>query len=644
MNLFEEGKLFIGCNYWASHAGTNMWSDWRPEVIEADFARLAESRIKVLRIFPLWSDFQPLRFHRGGGGSERELRLREEPLPQTEAGQAGLDAVMPERFSQFCDIAEKYDIRLIVGLITGWMSGRMHMPEAFAGKALISDPLVVRWQVRFVRYMVRHFKDKPAIVAWDLGNECNALGTQDRNQAFIWTTIISDTIKLEDNTRPVVSGMHSLSPTGIWTPEDQGEALDILCTHPYTIFTPHCNTDPLNRMKTILHSTAESVYYENLSGKPCFIEEIGTLGPMVADEDVAADFIRTALISAWAHDLRGFVWWCANEQAALTHTPYDWDAVERELGLFRLDGSKKPVVETFSAFSETLEKWESTTLPTLPKRITDAVCVLTQGQDIWATAFGSFLLAKQAGLDITFAWCHDALPNAPVYMLPNLTGTSAIWGHELQEILRRVREEGATLYLSISDALLSPFSAFTGVKVKTRCKRGPSDAVTLDGIPFSMYSPFRLETESIGARVLASDSKGIPVFTCNTYGLGKVYTLMYPIEFQAGTTPGIIDGEGAVPLYRFYEAMQLGNPERCFSLEGENRGFMGLTEHPMEDGRRAAVLINYTPEERQVTIALGAYKIDDTLFFSQGTVDGDRGCVSVTLPANTGVAFVCQKA
>ena len=105
-------------------------------------------------------------------------------------------------------------------------------------------------------------------------------------------------------------------------------------------------------MKSILHSTAESVLYASLGGKPCFIEEAGTLGPMIADEDVAADYIRACLFSTWAHDLRGFVWWCANEQEMLTHTPYDWDAVERELGLFHTDGSPKPVVGSMKEFAD----------------------------------------------------------------------------------------------------------------------------------------------------------------------------------------------------------------------------------------------------------------------------------------------------
>lgn len=43
--IFAPGsEFFVGCNYWASHAGTAMWRDWRPEVVEADFRLLAEKR------------------------------------------------------------------------------------------------------------------------------------------------------------------------------------------------------------------------------------------------------------------------------------------------------------------------------------------------------------------------------------------------------------------------------------------------------------------------------------------------------------------------------------------------------------------------------------------------------------------------
>lgn len=641
MNLFESGKLFLGCNYWASHAGTNMWSNWRPDVVEADLARLAEAEVSVLRIFPLWSDFQPLRMHRGGSSSEKELRLREDPMPFTEEGKAGIDPVMAERFGIFCDLADKYGIKLIIGLVTGWMSGRMHMPEAFAGKNLLSDPLVIRWQVRFVRYMVRHFKDKPAIAAWDLGNECNCMSPVSRDGAYLWTKTISDTIKLEDPDRPVVSGLHGLLPDGTWTPEDQGELLDILCTHPYPIFTPHCDTDPLNQMKTCLHATAQSVMYESLGGKPCFVEEIGTLGPMIADEDVAADYIRTAMISSWAHDLRGFVWWCANEQAELTHTPYDWDSVERELGLFRLDGSPKPVADVFTAFSRSMKNFP---LEKLPPRITDAVCVLSRGQDNWAAAFGSFLLAKQAGLDITYAWCLDEIPVSPVYMLPSITSNAAIEGHVMAELLRRVREDGATLYLSLNDALLSPFSAYSGVKVKTRCRRAMPDTVVLDGKEFRFSSPIRLQLEATTAEVLAYDQEKRPAFTVNKYGKGKVFFCAYPLELDAATKPGVISGAGAIPLADFYRKMALGNFARTVSSDPAmpDAPYVGVTEHILPDGGRIAVLINYTPEERPVHLRTGGRRVADILRFTDAAVAETDTSITVTLPANTGAALILR--
>ena len=58
--LMESGTFAVGTNYWASHAGTAMWSDWRPDVVERDLQALAEAGLQILRVFLLWPDFQPL--------------------------------------------------------------------------------------------------------------------------------------------------------------------------------------------------------------------------------------------------------------------------------------------------------------------------------------------------------------------------------------------------------------------------------------------------------------------------------------------------------------------------------------------------------------------------------------------------------
>lgn len=634
-SFFEPGRFFVGCNYWASHAGTEMWSDWNPDCVAQDLEKLAKHHMRVLRVFPLWRDFQPLRMHYAGAGTEREMRFKEQPLPFTEEGQAGVDPVMIQRFRMLCDIAEQKKIRLVVGLLTGWMSGRMLVPEAFSGRKLISDPFVVRWQLRFVRYMVRHFKDHPAIAAWDLGNECNCMEVVTRDTAFAWAAQITNAIRVEDSRHPVISGMHGLRPEGIWTPKDQGEILDILCTHPYPIFTPHCDTDPINEMKSVLHSTAQSVMYSGLGGKPCFIEEIGTLGPMFADEEVARAYARAAMFSALAHDLRGFLWWCANDQSHLTHTPYDWNGEERELGLLRVDGSAKPVLEAMAEFSDFVGKFE---FGALPPRMMDAVCILTHGQDQWAAAYGSFLLAKQAGLDISFCWCDDELPQSDVYFMPALTGDISIYRHQMETLIDRVRQ-GATLYMSLNDALLSPFAEITGVQVRTRARRRDADIVTLGEERFCLNAPVKHTFRTVGAKALATAEDGNPAMTEYAFGKGRVIFCAYPIELDAATIPGVISGEAFVPYYRFYEAMDIRNSEKIASAGSP---FLGMTEHILDDHHRLLLIVNHTPRPVSDTVFLKRGCLLRQIPFCGGEVQKNAEGFDVQLPENAGIVVLIQ--
>lgn len=103
--FLPSGTLTIGANYWASHAGPRMWRDWDAEVVARDFAQLAAFGIQVLRVFPLWPDFQPIHTLRGGGGTFMEVRFGEAPLPSDEPGKSGVDAEMLRRFGVMADLA-----------------------------------------------------------------------------------------------------------------------------------------------------------------------------------------------------------------------------------------------------------------------------------------------------------------------------------------------------------------------------------------------------------------------------------------------------------------------------------------------------------------------------------------------------------
>ncbi len=600
--IFTEGKFEVGCNYWASHAGIEMWSRWDEKIVEEDLKRLRDAKIRIIRMFPLWSDFQPIKMHYRWALNECEMRIGEDPLDlSTPEGRAGVDPIMVERFEKFCSLAEKYGMKLVVGLLTGWMSGRMFVPTPLERLNLHTDPEAVMWEIKFVRYMVRRFKNEKAILAWDLGNECNCLSQSSKYEFTRWCADISMAIRSEDNTRPVVSGMHGLRVAS----EERNDILmlrdefDVDTSHPYPLFTPHCNTDPIGEMKSCLHATAESVMTSDISGNPCIVEEIGTLGTMMVSDEIGGDYARTSSLSSWAHDLRCFLWWCANEQSHLTHTPYDWNAVERELGLLRLDGSPKPVCNALTEVQTYVDSFEEK-YGKLPQRIVDAVCVLTREQDTWGVAYGSFLLAKQAGLDLKFSFADDVIPDAKVYFIPSIAGTAVMNKGQFEKIYAKVAE-GATLYLSNDEMVISDFERISGNRVDTSVRAGYSYDVELPcGGKAHLDAKANIVLHSVGSEVLLRDENGNPAFTVYSYGKGKVYYCNYPIERIAGTKPGVISGVNAMPLYSFYTAMNIKNTEKISSRDNE---YVGVTEHKLPDGRHILMFINYDKNDIETNVS-----------------------------------------
>ena len=601
MEFLESGTFRVGCNYWGSHAGTNMWRDWRPDVVEADFARLASHNIRLVRVFPLWPDFQPITALYGNSGLLQEYRMGEEPLPDTPLGQAGVSEEALEKFAQLCALGKKYGLQLIVGLVTGWMSGRLYVPPALSGKNIIQDPTAIMWQVRYVRSFVRYFQQEPTILAWDLGNECNCLAQFDTPEAlYVWSASIAGAIRMEDSVRPILSGMHGLLPEGKWNIRQQAELTDVLTTHPYPLFTPWCDAAPINTLRTELHGTAETLFYRGIGKKLCFVEETGTLGPMMGDEETAAAFARTCLYSLWAHDCRAYLWWCANEQIDLSFAPYDWCVIERELGLFRSDHSPKPVLRELEAFSRFVENFAP---GKLPPRMVDGICVLTRGQDSWANAYMSFVLAKQAGLDLEFAYSDQQLPDAPLYLMPGICGDAAISAHRMRELLAKV-EQGACLYLSLDDGLLSGFEALFGARSKGRFRFGGEETICVsvdgDSFPLCLQAPFRLKLEAEKAAVFARDGEGNPVGLVHPYGKGHLVLLTAPLERTVAQRQGRM--EEASGYHRVYQYLKrFAASEKAAQIDRPN---VGLTEHPMDDSRRLLVLVNYDPEPAEVALYL----------------------------------------
>ncbi len=579
----------LGCNYWASHAGVYMWREWDLNKVESDLQALSASGMSILRVFPLWSDFQPLSYVNGNG--YYEIRNGDAPLNrQTPEGLAGVDPVMISRFEEFVLLAKNYNMQLIVPLITGWMSGRMFFPPAFEARNPISDYETIKWELRFVKYFVNHFKGFDNIIAWEAGNETNVMSFADegwkKGNYYVWLSSINTAIRSVDPTRPIISGIHGLTVNeeGI-TIAETAELCDMLTVHPYAPFVPHCFVDGYTTMRGKLHAVSQSMYYEQIGGKPCLCEEIGHLGNSIGCDETVADYLKANLYALWAHGFPGLLWWCAFDQDLLEFPPYDWCACERELGILRSDSSQKPLVQEILNFKQFLSKQE----PLMPYQ-KDVVCILSKGQDTWAVAYSVNLLCKQAGLDVQFVDGEDPIPDAAVYLAPSLTG-DALPRRTWKTLMEKV-SDGATMYISWQDAILSHIEQITGMKVVRNWARKETDVtITVPALDLktTLHSKRRLDlTIFQHTEVLGTEPDGNPALVRHSQGKGYIYFLTFPLEAILADQPEAFEN---TDYYRIYESMFLSSTDRKITKKSSPN--LSLTEHPDDENHCTVVAMNY---------------------------------------------------
>ena len=632
MSIFQEqGILEIGVNFWGSKNGIRMWSEWDAESVRGDIKALAEAGIRLLRVFPDWSFFQPIERVVGYRGAPRGYSIDGGTTITADKNEfSGINEAAMDAFSQFLDMADEYGVKIIPSIITGWMSGRLFAPSALLKEDPITSPESVKQQVRFTRAFVKRFRNRDCITAWCLGNECNCMGNAEtEDQAWLWTSVIADAIRGLDNSRPIISGMHSLvmPGEGVWTIQGQAEHNDILTTHPYASPSYRSEMDPIDTLRPILHPVANTLMYRGVGGRPCIIEETGTYGEMYADEQAAADYIRCCLYSSWAYDCRGYLWWIAFDQGTLDYHPFYTNNRASTYGVLHEDRTPKLRYEAFREFMDFQEKLGKP----LPARIVDGVCILTRGQKSWPSVYHSFLLGKQAGLDLEYCFADDGvLPESDLYIMPSVASPESVRADFLAELMARV-ERGATLYVSTGDGLLRNLGRDFGVHIRVRSHYPQKKTLQFaDGAKVRVSTPAEYELVPETAEVLATDEKGLPAFVCAPYGKGKVMWLTVPVETALYDVPGAFHLDNADPYHKIYDAIA----ERCESRKWARVDslVMSVTEHPVSEKERLLVCINCNPKDETAEMHLPNGVFVSEILHGEGTVCGNKVTVNALKP------------
>ncbi len=622
--LSEE--FFTGINYWGSESAINMWENFNPESIENDLRLLRDAGITHLRVFSLWPIFQPLTALYGPD-DVYEYSFGEKVLPDTPAGRAGVSEEAIEKFAVFCGIAKKYGMSVIAALITGHMSFRTYCPPAFSGKALLSDPTVLKWQVRFVKYFCERFKDEEAIVGWDLGNEpIHMPGLKENPDAFyIWCTLIADAVKSVDNIRPIISGLdNSDIERTAGNIKDISDMCDIHTTHPYHIFITA--SDPLATMKPILDLPFKCRISEDIGKIPTFIQEFGSIGYMNCSESTEADFYRAALMTSFAHGCHGVMWWCAFDQGHFDYAPYRWNSIGSNYGFFDKNGREKPIAQVNRAFKEELMSFGEK----LPSHSVNGTIIAPRddGDMDYDVLRASYMLAKQANLDMGFAYACDPIPDSPLYIFPSISGNKSIPKNRLDELLGKV-ENGAVLFMSADAGLMRSIPEMTGVTFAYREEINAEKTICLGDMRLPIKTRFFMMPESVNADIAAVDEDGNGVLFKNKYGKGYIYYLTLPLEKYLTQKQGAFFKENRQDYAAVYR--EAASAAKISRTADSDNPYIRLTEHVIDENSLYIFAINYNNVPETADLKLDASYSLSVIFGH--TLSGHK----LTLDRNDGI-------
>lgn len=606
-------EFIVGCNYWASNAGTNMWKDFDIDVIENDIRILREHGMKYMRVFPSWDDFQPIVARYVTPEERLRYSIESDELNENKFF---LEKKMMDRFSAFLDVCEKYDVKIIVGLITGFMSGGMLVPQVLAGENPVTSPVSQYMQQLFIKGFVGEFKDREIIFAWDLGNECNAFyHGKDKYAPATWLAMTANAIRAEDPSRPVISGMSMNVVDGNWSIGDQALFCDMTTTHPYPFWNEPAKIDETLEFRTTMHPTCFTKFCADIGNKPCLCEETGTMGPMVCSDELSGDFARLNAFSLWANGSLGMMWWCGHDQTELEHYPYSDIMVEHELGLLRNDYTPKPALLEMDKFG----KWLDTIDFELPKAKDDAVCILTRNQNHYGIGYMTYVLAKKAGLNCRFAYSEDGIPESDIYILPSLLAFRVMNKKRYQQLLERV-ENGADLYISVHNSILSEFEKISGVKVIDSYVFNEKHTAEVLGEQVEFTTRRNYLVEPTTAEVLAYDDRNNPFITVNKYGKGRIFFVNGPVEANLVDMHHAFDGNNHL-VYKKVFADYIENQPVKLSNED-----LVYTYHPTEDGAYIVVL-NHFAEDKEFTLELKDLSVEKVYYGENGKIKAYDACV-----------------
>ena len=347
-------RFRLGVNYWPSSTAMRWLEAYDGAAVRDDFARIAAAGMDTVRLFLRWEDVQP--------------------APDAVSSGALAHAV------DSADAASEQGLDLVVTLFTGHMSGVNWIPGWATGgddgdarfrvvadgevrpsrtlRSWYTDAGIVEAQERLARAVSTALAGHPAVWAWDLGNEnSNCTIPPDVAAAEAWLERMTTTIRSCDPTSLITIGTHmeDLEEERMLGPAEAARWCDFVCMHGYPIYAPWAAgaTDEhlvpfLAEITSWLAGDAPVLFAE--FGHPTAPEGCTPAGSQVSEAD-AARYAGRTLDAVRQLGAMGAMLWCYGDYVTGLHDqpPLDLATHERTFGMWRADGTPKPVVDEVRA-------------------------------------------------------------------------------------------------------------------------------------------------------------------------------------------------------------------------------------------------------------------------------------------------------
>jgi hypothetical protein len=262
--------------------------------------------------------------------------------------------------------------------------------------------------------------------------------------------------------------------------------------------------------------------------------------------------------------------------------------MERSLGLLDENRQPKPVGK---AIAEAAQVIGALPFKELPPHQIDAVCVLTENEQ-WNNASSAFVLAKQAGLDVQYCPGNVRnihLPDAPMYIVPGVWKWAIMYKHSWDILKKKVHDDGAVMLVTYDGGSLIELEDVFGIRPNGNVKSQTTHTAKFDFGELTYGVTYELLLESVGAKVLAVNETGNPVFTEHTYGKGKVFFLNMPLELSLSSKAGAFTDTKWYEIYKRAGKTVLDTKPIC-----SDNPQIGITLHKVDENTQIVCAINYS--------------------------------------------------